>query len=207
MATESPATARSRRTRNDLVQAVHDEVARTGSLDVAAITKVAGVSPATFYAHFDTHDDALAAAFGLSLDAVVGVLDQHFSVEALLEHGLESVVDGLVRETLSVFRVEALVMRAAVARIPHHRGMRDTYREREILSREKLTRHIDLGQRAKVLREGDPQDRAISVLVSTQGLNNPLLLGKRPNSAVVDDLCRAINALLAPYQIGKQCSN
>ena len=198
MASQPPATKRSRRTRIELSRAVHDEVARTGAVDVASIARNAGVSPATFYAHFDTHDDALSAALDLSLAAVVGVTDQRFQIEALLDHGLEHVVSQLVRNIVSSFDEEALVMRACLARLPHHRGIRDIYRKHEALSREHLARQIGLGQQAGLLRKGDPQHRATSLLVLTQGFNNPLLLGTLPVADVIDDLRRVTLALLAP---------
>ncbi len=198
MAVESPATERSRRTRGGLVQATHDEVARTGQRDVAAIAPTAGVTPATFYAHFDTHDDASADAVSISLSLVVDSLERNFSVEALLDKGLASVAEGLIRDLVAVFGVEALVMRTAVARIPHDRGMRDVYRNHEVASREHLTRHIELGQRAGMLRAGDPEERAKAMLVVTQGLNNPLLFGKAVPEALIDDLGRAAIAVLAP---------
>ncbi|MDG2114364.1 MAG: TetR family transcriptional regulator, partial [Actinomycetota bacterium] len=191
-------TERSRRTRLELARATHDEVGRSGTLDAAAIAAAAGVSAATFYAHFDGHDDALAAALDLSLNAAIGVSERVFQIEALLERGLDAVVDELVRGVVASFGVEALVMRAALARLPHHRGIRDVYRRHEAASRAHLTRQIELGQKAGLIRVGDPGDRATSLLVLTEGLNNPLLLAKRPALEVIHDLRRAIVAVLAP---------
>ncbi|MCP3854219.1 MAG: TetR family transcriptional regulator [Actinomycetia bacterium] len=198
MAAEAPISKRSRRTRTELGRAAHDEVARSGAIDVAAISSAAGVSPATFYAHFDTHDDALAAALDLSLRAVIRVSNELFRIENLLERGVESVVEQMVREVVAAFGVEAFVMRAALARLPHHRGIRAVYRHHETTSRDHLARHIELGQKAGLLRAGDPAPRATSLLVLTQGLNNPLLLGGRPSPVVIDDLCRSALALLLP---------
>lgn len=177
---------------------MHDEVARSGVLDVGAVAEAAGVSPATFYAHFDTHDDALASALDLGLGAVIGVSNRLFHIEALLEQGLDAVIDELVRGVVAAFRVEALVMRAALARLPHHRGIRDVYRRHEAASRDHITRQVELGQKAGVLGDGDPGQITTTLLVLTEGLNNPLLLGKRPGPQVVDNLRRAVVSVLDP---------
>lgn len=197
MVVEPPVTKRSRRTRAELARAVHDEVAQRGTLDVAAITTSADVSPATFYAHFATHDDALAAALDLTLIAVVGVSERQFTIEALLDRGVGQVVAGLVDDVVATFRREALVMRAALARLPRHRGIREVYRHHEGVARAHLTRHVELGQRAGLLRPGDPEARAVTLLVLTQGLNNPLLTADDRVGMVVDDLRHAIMAVLA----------
>ena len=199
MATRAAPTERSRRTRADLAVAVHDCVGQTGALDVAAVAEAAGVSTATFYAHFDSHDSALAAALDLSLEAVIGVSNRLFTVENLLDRGVELVVGDLVREVIAAFRVEALVMRAALARLPHHKGLRDVYRRREAGSHQHLARHVALGQKAGLIRPGDPDQRVTALLVLTQGLNNPLLLDLPPDGAVIEDLARAIVAVLVPW--------
>ena len=116
MTVRTPATERSRRTRSDLAGATHEQLARHGILNVDAIAEAAGVSAATFYAHFATHDDAIAAALDISLTAVVGVAERLFHIEALIENGLSAVLDQLVSEMHDVFRTESLVMRAAMTR-------------------------------------------------------------------------------------------
>lgn len=196
MPVEAPRTARSRRTRAELGRAVHDEVARTGTVDVEAIAAAAGVSPATFYAHFATHDDALAAALDRALTAIVDAGIEHFDIEALLEHGLDEVVERLVSRCHRVFRDEALVMRAALARLSHQRAIRDVYRHHEARAHEHYARQIVLGQKAGLLADGAPERRATSLLVVLQGLNNPLFTAARIDRAVADDLHRAIMALL-----------
>jgi AcrR family transcriptional regulator len=194
----APATARSRRTRGDLARAAHDDIARRGSLDASAIADAAGVSTATFYAHFATHDDAIAAALDISLAAVVGVAERCFRIEALIETGLSAVVERLVSETHAVFRTESLVMRTALARLSFHQGTRDVYRHHEGRSLEHLTRQIALGQKAHLLRSGPADQRAISLLVLMQGLHNTLLVKKRIEPVIAGDLHRAIHALLSP---------
>jgi AcrR family transcriptional regulator len=199
MALRSPTTKRAIRTRAELAQAAHDEIARTGALDAAAIASSAGVSTATFYAHFDTHDDAISAALDIALADVVNVAQRHFHIEALIEHGLDPVIDDLIHETHAVFQAECLVMRCALARLTHHRAIRDVYRRHETISYDHLARHIELAQKAGLLGDGDPAHRATSLLVLTQGINNPLLTRQNLNEDIANQLRRAIVAALGHH--------
>ena len=198
MTVRAPATARSRRTRDQLARATHEQLRDRGSLNPEAIAEAAGVSAATFYSHFETHDDAIAAALDISLTAIVGVAEQRFHIEALIEDGLDAVVRGLVSAMHEVFRSESLVMRAAQARMSSHQSTREIYRGHEARSVEHLTRQIELGQKAGILRQGAPGKHATSLLVLLQGLHNPLLTKKRIDPVVFNDLHRAVHALLRP---------
>ncbi len=196
MTVRAPSTARSRRTRAQLAEATHQQLSSSGSLDPDAIAAGAGVSTATFYAHFASHDDAIAAALDIALTAIVGEVEQRLHIEALIEDGLDEVLRSLVRAMHNVFQNESLVLRVAQARVSSHRASREVYRSHEARSVEHLTRQIELGQKAGILREGPPEKRATSVLVLLQGLHNPLLTKKRIDPLIADDLQRAIRALL-----------
>jgi len=198
MTVRAPATARSKRTRANLATAAHAELAKTASLSADAIAERADVSTATFYSHFATHDDAIAAALDISLTAVVGVAEELFHIEALIDNTLAGVIDELIRGMHNVFRNESLVLRAALARLPHHKGIRQIYRTHEIRSLEHLTRQSELGQKAGLLRQGHYERQATSVLVLLQGLHNPLLTKKQIDAEVVADLQRALFAVLDP---------
>jgi len=197
---KTPATARSKRTRSELARAAHAELAKHGTLNADATAASAGVSTATFYSHFATHDDAAAAALDISLTAVVGVAEEVFHIESLIEDGLDAVIRNLIREMHNVFRSESLVMRAALARLPHHKPTRQIYRGHEQRSLEHLTRQIDLGQKAGLLSPGQHDLRATTLLVVLQGLQNPLLTKKTVNAEIAADLQRAIKALLQPCE-------
>ncbi len=194
----APVTERSRRTHADLARATHDEVARSGTVHADAIAAAAGVSTATFYAYFESHDDALAAALDISLRAVVGVAERLFHIEALIENGISAVIDDLVSQTHEVFRSESLVMRAALARLSLHQPTREVYRAHEARSLDHLTRQIELGQKAGILRDGPSDRRATSLLIVLQGIHNPLLIKKRIDPLISSDLHRTISALLSP---------
>lgn len=198
MTARTPATARSRRTRAELAKAAHDQIASDGTLNGEAIAAAAGVSIATFYAHFETHDDAIAAALDTSLTDVVGVVERVFHIESLIENGLEQVLGLLIPAMHDVFQRESLVLRAAQSRLMAHQSTRQIYRGHEDRSIEHLTRHIDLGQKAALLRAGPPQKRAITMLVLLQGLHNPVLTKKRLDPMVADDLQRVLHALVGP---------
>lgn len=194
----APATKRSQRTRSELACATHAEVADSGTVNVEAIASAANVSTATFYAHFSTHDDALAAALDISLTNIVGVVEQHFDIAPMIEDGLQTVVRRLVRLHHRAFRSENLVLRAALARVSQHRLTRDTYREHELRSHRHLVRHIELGQKAGLLRAGSPDRRATSMMVLLQSLQNPLVTKRqRLDRLIADDLGRAILSLLS----------
>lgn len=198
MTVQVPANARSRRTRSDLARATHDELARLGILKADAIAAAAGVSTATFYAHFATHDHATAAAFDISLTAVVDVAKRRFHIEALVEDGLAVVLERLVTEMRRVVQAENLVMRAAMARLSANEHTREVYRGHEATILAHLTHQVDLGQRAGLLRTGPAERRAISLLVLLQGLNNPLLVDKHIDPVIASDLHRSMLALLSP---------
>jgi len=193
----TPATARSRRTRQQLASATHNQLQNSGLLDADTIAEVAGVSTATFYAHFATHNDAIAAALDISLTSIVGVAEQRFHIEVLIEQGLDSVVAALVTGMHKVFREESLVMRAAQVPMSSHQPTREIYRGHEARSLQPVPRQIELGQKAGILRDGTPKMRATSLLVLLQGLHNPLLTKKRIDPVVLDDLHRSVHALLA----------
>lgn len=198
MTVRVPATARSRRTRARLAGASRDALAAGGTLDAEAVAGAAGVSTATFYAHFGTHDEAVAAALDLTLARIVGVAERRFHIEALLEEGLETVIRRVVHESYAVFRAESGVLRAALARASIREPLREVYRSHESRSLAHLSRHIRLGQKAGLLRKGPPEGRAVSMLVLIQSLHNPLLTKRRLDPGVAKDMERSLLAVLGP---------
>ncbi len=198
MTTRAPATERSRRTRAQLAGAAHEVVAREGAVLADRIAADAGVSTATFYAHFETHDDALAAALDLALSAVVDAAEARFHLEALLDRGVAAVAAEVVAAMHEVFRTEGPVLRVALARLPVHAGLRQVYRHHESRSLDHLVRQLDLAQKAGVVGGGPVVNRATSLLVVLQGINNPLLTKRHLEPSVAADLTRSIVALLEP---------
>lgn len=187
---------RSIQTRSELARAAHDQIARTGSLDAPAIAAAAGVSTATFYVHFATHDDAIAAALDITLAAVVDVARRLFNIETLLERGVVPVIDEVVRDIHAIFHAESQVSRMAIGRFAHHPGIYDVYRYHENAGFDHLTRQIELAQRAGLLAAGTPAHRATCALVLMQGINNPLLTKSHLDPEVATHLREAIVAVL-----------
>ena len=198
MAVRTPATKRSKQTRADLARAAHDEIARTGEVDSDAIAKKAGVSVATFYSHFASHDDAIAAALDLSLTEIVGVAEDQFLADLVASEGLDAVLTKLIAEMHRVFRKDSLVLRAAQARLLAHPPSRHMFRSHEVRSIEHLTAQIQLGQESGHLGAGPADKRAMSLLVLLQGIHNPVIMKKRINPVLADDLHRAMFAVVGP---------
>ncbi|MGH0037862.1 MAG: TetR/AcrR family transcriptional regulator [Myxococcota bacterium] len=194
----APLSRRTERTHQRLVRATRDVIAESGSFTAERVSARAGLSPATFYVYFPNKDEALVGAFSSVLDDLVDFADATFRVERLLEHGLEPLSRLWAREVAGFFEQHTLVFRCALARLPESAGLRASYREHEQAVFERYARFIDLGQRAGRIREGHPTPLARGLLVLTQGLNNPLVLGRDPADPLFDELGRSLCALLAP---------
>ena len=190
-------TARSRRTRAALVAAVRSELRATGSFTAELVAERAGCSPATFYSHFATKDDALAAAFEVVLGDLVSQAEVHFTLDVVRARGVGQTVRDLVEHQATFFRTESLVFRAALARLPEHRGLRDAYRNAEAANLAHLKSVVSDAQNLGLIRPGSPDVLAEAVMVLAQGINNPRLL--RPEAAGLRaEVAIAITAVLAP---------
>lgn len=191
-------TKRSKRTRSALAQAVHQQLSNDGLLDVRSATAAAGVSEATFYAHFASHDNAIAAALDLALVQIVGVAELHFGVDEIRRIGLEAHVGQLVIKSHAVFAAEGSVLRTSLARLSHHREIGEVYLRHEIRSHEHICAEIELAQAEGLITHGRPEPRATALLVLLQGINNPLLTRRELDHVVAERLVRSIVALLEP---------
>ena len=192
-------TERSRRTRAALVAGVRDELRASGTFTADTVAARAGCSVATFYSHFATKDDALASAFELVLVDLAEVIESTLTVEALAGDGLDVAVGSWIDRQVEFFRDESLVFRAALARLPFHRGIRHAYREAERVALHHLVEVITAGQSHGVIRSGEPAELAEAFLVLSQGLNNPHAI--RPDAQPLrPHLRRALVAALAPME-------
>lgn len=192
-------TQRSRKTRAALVSSVREELRETGSFTADAVAARSRCASATFYSHFATKDDALASAFELVLLELEDLVRETFTVTALTSLGLDTTIEDWIGRQVGFFRDESLVFRAALARLPFHRGIRHAYRETERITLAELTNALIHGQDAGLIRLGDPEELAIAFLVLSQGLNNPHVL--RPDSqSTLDHLHRAMVGTLKPQE-------
>ncbi len=192
-------TARAERTREALVDAVLARLRTDGAFTTEQVAADAEVSVATVYNRFpDGRDGLLAAAFDRSLARVVAASDGPLTVEHLLDHGLEATLAAMVEGLVEAFVDEALVFRAALARLPESRAIRDAYRGHEATSRAVNRRFVELGQAAGRVSDGDPGELADLLLVVGQGVNNPVLLGAADRGPLCAHLTAALVAVLSP---------
>jgi AcrR family transcriptional regulator len=180
-------TARSRRTRAALVDAVHDELRRTGAFTVDQVVERAGCAPATYYAHFPTKDDAVAAAFGTVLDELERLAVSAFGLGDLERLGPAAFARGVEQELVAFFRTESLVFRAALARLSEHRPIRTRYRAAETRVLATIGGFLEQAEEAGLVPGPRAAERAAAVLVVAQGCNNPRLL-RAPDGDPVHDL-------------------
>jgi AcrR family transcriptional regulator len=191
-------TARSRRTRAALVAAVRHELRRAGTFSAEAVAERAGCSPATYYVHLPTKDDALAAAFALVLADLEALAGGLFTLERLERAGAGGWSREVVDEVVGFFATESLVFRAALARMGDHAGLRAGYRATEERVLARLVAFLDAAAAAGLVPGGGTDQRAGAVLVLTQGLNNPRLLRRPRPDAVLASLAAALATVLAP---------
>jgi AcrR family transcriptional regulator len=207
--TAGPSTAarptKAERTRALLAAATRDELAATGAFTAERVAGRAGTSPATFYAHFPTKDEALVAAFGLVLDELVSRTNAVLGIERLLDEGLGGTCTALVSELVGVFSADALVFRVALARLHDSRPLRELYRRSEAASLAHLEQFVVRGQAAGLLTDGPADEVAELVLVLCQGVNNPRLLRARrdrADRALAAGWTAALHHALAPQGRG-----
>lgn len=189
-------TARSRRTRTTLVAAVRDELRRSGAFTGESVAERAGCSPATYYVHLPTKDDALAAAFGLVLADLDALGARLFDLDRLEAAGLERWCGDVVRDTTRFFATESLVFRAALARLADHPALGRAYRATEGAALRRLRGLVVAGQDRGLVAAGGADERAEAVLVLVQGLNNPRLLRRAAPPPLFEALAGALRALL-----------
>lgn len=193
-----PGTRKARTTYEAIIASTREILRTRGVLSPELIAEHAGVSPATFYTYFSSKDAVLAAAFDATLAAMTFDLDEVLSIEALLEDGLDTTMQALVRRIVRGFSHDARIFRLAISRLPESETIRQVYRHHEELILALLERFIRLGAAAGRIRRGGATDvMAAVLLVTIQGYQNPLIL--RPGSGpVTEELAGMLLALLRP---------
>ena len=190
---------RSERTRRVVVDATVARLRSEGAFTVEQVAADVGVSVATIYNRFpDGRDGLLAGAFDRALDGVVEASTRPLTAEHLLDHGLAGTMTALVDGLCEAFSADALVMRAALARLPESRSLRDAYRRHEATARVANRRFVELGQAAGRIADGDPDELADLLVVLGQGINNPVLLGATDRGRLCARLADALVAVLDP---------
>lgn len=197
-ALEAPPLRKTERTRLRLVEAVRQELEAGGGFTAEQAARRAGASPATFYNHFGSKDDALAAAFAALMDDLVEHVETHLRVDRLLELGLEAFAADWIVATARFFRSHTNTFRAAQTELPAKPSLRAIYREREAAALAHYERFVRLGQSARVLRAGDAGAIALAFMIANQGWHHPSVLRMQPGDDLHRELARCAVLQLAP---------
>lgn len=197
-----PQGGKARRTYDALVAATREVISSTGAFSAETVGDRAGMSQATFYSYFPTKDDALRAAFDLVLTELDDAGARALAVERLLDTDLRTVIREALTAVLDVFRDNALVFRLALVRLPESKVIRDVFRSRQRDGYDVIRRFVELGQKAGAIRYTDTDRLATTLLITLQGLNNPILLQRKKNDAALDDITCMLEALLGKESDG-----
>ena len=185
-------TGKLARTRNKLVRAVREEIAEHGGFSAERVALRAGTSTPTFYNHFATKDDALAAAYEQMMLGVVELAQRKCQIERLLDEGLQTLVADWVLMTGAFFRENVRLSRLAQAAIDRSKTMRDLFRDHEARTIEVYRRFIELGQAACAIRQGNPDAMASVLTITAQSWHHQLV----QNVEAGDDLHRELTGMI-----------
>ena len=191
-------TGKLARTRHKLVRAVRDEIAENGGFSAERVALRAGTSTPTFYNHFATKDDALAAAYEQMMLGVVDMAQRKCQIERLLDEGLQVLVADWVLMTGAFFRENVRLSRLAQAAIDRSKTMRDLFREHEARTIEVYRRFIELGQAACAIRQGDPDAMASTLTITAQSWHHQLVQNVEAGDELHRELTGMIVAMLQP---------
>ena len=186
------------RTRLRLVEATRQLLQASGGFTAERVAREAGASPATFYNHFPSKSDALAAVFQVAMDDLVEVVGARLQIEHLLERGLEGFAADWVHACCDFLRANSQVFSAARVQFPGSPALREVYRSREAAALDRFRRFVQLGQAARAIREGDANAIAEAMMVTAEGWNNPAVLRLDEASPLHQELSRMVVRMLAP---------
>jgi AcrR family transcriptional regulator len=180
VAVEPPAPgSRARRTFDQLLAATERRLASGGyaAATSTAIAEEAGVSTGSFYTYFADREEVLAATFARRLAVLLDRVSVELTSEALLDDGLEVVLERALDATLAEYREHAPTYRAVLAQVPASDLIREIYwtahQKTEVVVTTFLRRAQAAGQ-ARV--DADPRILALTLIVVVQGASHPLLL-------------------------------
>ena len=172
----------------------------SGSFTADTVAAGAGCSPATFYSHFGTKDDALTAAFEQTLAELVDGSTSRLSTSQFQKFGVHHTIVAFVEWQAEFFRLESLVFRNALSRLPEHQPLRAAYRRAEEQTLAHLAATFVALQADGLIRPGAVDALAESVMIASQGINNPRAI----RADAVEQrasLADGISGMLAPKEI------
>lgn len=195
-----PAGGKARATYEALLVAGGRVLAERGlpALTSTTVAAEAGVATGTFYSYFTDKDELLAALFARGLDEIHESVAAVLTTDALLDRGLRDTLADVVATVLDGYRRHSPVIRAALGRIPDSAPLRTIYWDRYGRSAESAATFLRRGMRAGLVRQGDAEALAHTLLVMVQGLNHPVLLAGdgRRSAAVARNITDALYGAL-----------
>ncbi len=197
-AADSTAPGKIERTRQSLVRAIREEIADSGNFTADSVAARAGTSPATFYNHFASKDDALVAAYAALMADLSETVSRHCRIERLLDQGMEKFAASWLLSCAGFFARNAALFRLAQAALERSRELRELFRESEESIIEVYRRFIELGQAANVIRAGDSLAMAQVLAVVSEGWYHPLIQKLEPGSPLHREMTGALARALGP---------
>jgi AcrR family transcriptional regulator len=191
----SPTSKKARATQQVMLVAARNVIGRTGVFSPEAIAETAGVSAATFYAHFGSKDQMLALALDQAMSEHNQRMWEALDIEVLLEEGLARVLTRLLTVVVEDSNEDGRLLRLAASRIVEANQVADVFWVRKDETLEMLTRFIRMGAAAGRIRRGPPEILARTVLVTIEGMQSPALAGPS-QSAVLAESVRMLDATL-----------
>lgn len=164
-------TGKATRTRHGLVGRTLEVVAETGEFTGEQVAARAGVSTATFYAHFATKDHAVHACLQRAFDDYQQRMQQVESIERLLDVGLRETVTGIVRTIADINDEYRSLLRLARARVRASQLLREQSRVEERRAFAASLRFVRLGQSAGMIRRSDPEILTATMRTLVEGLD------------------------------------
>ena len=193
-----PVAGKIERTRLKLVNAVRDEVKSSGDFNAEQVARRAGISPATFYNHFATKDQALIAAYENMMDNLVDLVANRCRIEKLLDQGMHDFMAEWVLSTTGFFSENASLFRLAQAAFGRSKDMRTLFREHEAAVIEHHRRFIELGQAARAIRQGNQLSMAQMLTVFSESWHHSLVQNLKAGDALHEELTRSLVRMLTP---------
>ncbi|GAA2448063.1 hypothetical protein GCM10010191_76810 [Actinomadura vinacea] len=160
------------RTRRLLQRCTLDVIAETGEFTGEVVAERAGVSTATFYAHFATKDHAIEACLAVCFEEYEERMRRVESIEHLLDAGLEATLAAIVTTITRLNEEYRALLRLARARIQASHLLRDQSRSEEHRAFAATLRFVQLGQAAGRIRAGDPEVLTATMRTVVEGLDS-----------------------------------
>ncbi|MDJ0879331.1 MAG: TetR/AcrR family transcriptional regulator [Halieaceae bacterium] len=197
-ATGRAAASKLERTRQKLVAGIRAEVADAGNFNADRVAARAGTSPATFYNHFATKDDALVAAYEALMAELADSVAADCRIERLLDQGLDDFALNWLQSSAAFFADNAALFRLAQAAIERSRELRELFRRYEDSIIGTYRRFIELGQAANLIRQGDALAMAQTLAVVSEGWFHPLVQKLEPGSPLHREMAGSLARALSP---------